>query len=384
MQPDPVNLITTNTALTDLVERLGAEPWVAMDTEFMRERTYYPQLCLIQIASKTEIACVDPLADIDLDLLRPLLQSSSTLKVFHAAFQDMEALLQSCGCVPAPVFDTQIAATLIGQPDQMGYARLVQAMLGVELEKSHARTDWARRPLAPEELQYAADDVRYLARLYPLLRDDLAARGRLRWLTAEFEAMTDPGRYVTEPGDAWKRIKAWKKLKPAQIGALRALAAWRETLAMEADRPRGWIIKDDVLGDIARRRPRDLAALGRIRGLADATLNKHGDRLLALVRDGASQPIDATPPPANRLSAEQQALADLLMAGLRLRAAAASISPSAIASRGDVERVVLGERDPALLHGWRREAAGGFVEDLLAGRTQLQVVDGELRAVEDG
>lgn len=251
--PEQVAVIEDNEQLAALVARLRDGEWVALDTEFMRERTYYPQLCLIQIAGPNELACVDPLALDDLEPLTALLTDTSVTKVLHAAVQDLEILWQTTGALPEPVFDTQVAAALLGYPDQIGYATLVASMLGHALDKAHTRTDWSQRPLAAEQVAYAADDVRYLAELYPRIREQLAKRGRLEWVNAESETLADPARYTPDPGQAWKRIKGVDKLRPAQQQALARLAQWRETTAMRRDRPRRWILKDDVLVQLARK-----------------------------------------------------------------------------------------------------------------------------------
>lgn len=370
--PGQVAVIENHENLRVLIERLRAHEWVALDTEFVRERTYYPQLCLIQLAGPHDLACIDPLALDDLTPLTDLLSDDNVTKVLHAAHQDMEILLQETGTVPAPIFDTQVAAALLGHPDQIGYARLVEAVLGHRLDKAHTRTDWARRPLSAEEIDYAADDVRYLAELYPHLRDRLHARGRLAWLTPDFEAMTDPDQYTPAPDQAWRRIKGVHKLRPAQQQVLARLAEWRETTAMTRNRPRRWILKDDVLIQLARRRPSKHAELARIRGIPEAAIRHHGDALLACIGDAGQTPAEALVADETPLPPEQQPLVDLLMAGLRAQAAAVDISTGALAGRKDLERLVAGERDLPILHGWRHAAAGQVLLELLAGRLRLR------------
>lgn len=374
-----VAVITEQGELVALMDRLASEPWVAVDTEFLRERNYYAQLCLIQIGTANIAVCIDPLAQLDLAPLRDLLVNPAITKVFHAAFQDLEILLQVTGEVPRPVFDTQVAATLLGHPDQMGYARLVEAMLGVQLEKAHSRSDWARRPLSQQELEYAADDVRYLAQLYPQMREALAQRNRLEWLAPEFEALADPARYRTDPDQAWRRVKGWKRLKPAQQQALAPMAAWRERTAMSSDRPRGWIVKDEILLDLARRRPSNMQALQSIRGMPEAVARKHGDTLLELMAAANKHPAEPLDTLPDRLVPEQESLVDLLMAALRARAAEADISPGALATRKDLEQMVAGRKDIALLQGWRKKAAGQLLQEVLEGKLKLGVQGGTLK-----
>lgn len=372
--PESVAVIADVEALRDLVQRLRKSAWVAVDTEFMRERTYYPKLCLVQLATDTELACVDPLALADLSPLTELWTDASVTKVFHAAGQDMEVLLQTAGELPRPVFDTQIAATLLGYPDQIGYARLVADRLGVTLDKSHTRSDWSRRPLSTEELDYAADDVRYLARLFPDMEAELERRGRRDWLDPEFETLLDADRYRPDPAAAWRRVRGGQRLRPGQRRALARLAEWREHAAMTGDRPRGWILKDEVLLTLAQKRPGDETELGKIRNLPENVRRKHGKTLVELIAaaaEGPAPPGVEEPAPAP-LPPERQPLVDLAMAGLRERSAATGIAAGTLANRKDLERLVAGERDLPLLKGWRREAAGQALLDLLEGKTALR------------
>lgn len=374
-----VAVITEQDALASLVAELSLAPWIAVDTEFLRERNYYAQLCLIQVGTPDLAVCIDPLALSDLSPLRDLFTNPNITKVFHAAFQDMEILLQATGAVPRPVFDTQIAAALLGHADQIGYARLVEAMLGVQLEKAHSRSDWSRRPLKSQEIEYAADDVRYLAALYPQMREQLEQRNRLAWLGPEFDAMTDPSRYRTEPERAWRRVKGWKRLKPAQQQALVPLAAWREQQAMSADRPRGWIVKDEILLDMARRRPNNEEAMASIRGMPDSLVKKHGQTLIGLIEQANKRPAEPLAPLPERLAPEQEPMVDMLMAALKLRAAEIDISPGALATRKDLEQLILGREDINLLQGWRAQAIGHILLALLQGENALRVHNGSLK-----
>jgi ribonuclease D len=373
--------IDTPDALADCCARLRGRDWLAVDTEFIRERTYYPQLCLVQVSDGETHACIDPLRLKDLGPLLELLYDPAVTKVFHAAGQDLELFFHLSGKVPGPVFDTQIAATLAGFGDQVGYARLVQELLGVELDKAHTRCDWSRRPLADAELLYAADDVRYLCQVYEKLRQELGHRGRLDWLTSDFAALVEPARFENPPEDAWERIGAGQKLRPAQQKILRALAAWREEQARRHDRPRRWIIGDDPLLDLARRQPKTTDELARLRGMPEGLIQKHGASLLATIAGAAQSaaPVAARDNP--RLSAAQQPVLELLQALVHAVSEQQAISPAALTNRRELERLILGERQLPVLEGWRRAAIGQPLLDLLEGRVALGIENGRVRTL---
>ncbi|MDH4312956.1 MAG: ribonuclease D, partial [Gammaproteobacteria bacterium] len=227
--------------------RLHGADRLALDTEFMRERTYHAQLCLVQIATEPDCYLIDPLVGLDLAPLHELLRDRSKLKILHAARQDLEVLLQSGGTVPGPLFDTQVAAALLGFPPQVGYAELVARQLGHSIDKGQTRTDWSRRPLTPAQVAYAADDVRHLLTLHTDLQAALVAKGRANWVAEEAAAYEDPALYRTDPALAWRRLKGLNRLRPAEQSAARALADWRERRAIESDKPRGWILADEAL-----------------------------------------------------------------------------------------------------------------------------------------
>ncbi len=292
--------IVDQAALTDFCTRLRGAVWLALDTEFIRERTYYPQLCLIQVASADEIACIDPLALPSLDPLLDLLYDPAVTKVLHAAHQDLELFFHLRGAAPAPVFDTQLAASALGSGNQIGYAALVRQLIGVELDKTHTRADWRRRPLAPEWLAYAADDVRYLPELYQRQRAALEARGWPDALAEDFRAICHPDRYRLQPDDAWRRIWEHNRLGGPQRAVLRALAAWREEQASAHDRPRRWILSDATLLELARRMPGDAEQLQRIRGLPAVTVQRHGADLLERIAAARAEPPEQWPPRSAR------------------------------------------------------------------------------------
>ena len=357
-------LVTTQSALAAAVFRLESADRLAIDTEFMREKTYHAQLCLVQVASASDCFLVDPLAGLDLEPMHALLADRGKLKILHAARQDLEVLQAGGRAVPAPVFDTQVAAALTGLPPQVGYADLVARRLGHSIDKGQTRTDWSRRPLSPEQLAYAADDVHHLLALHADLSAALAALGRDAWLAEDAAELEDPALYRTEPADAWRRLKGLGRLAPAAQSVARALAEWRERRAIDADKPRGWILADDALYGIAVVSPRTLAALGEVRSLPPATLRRHGEELVVLVAEALARPVgEVTAEPA-RPTSEENAKVSRLQAVVRETATAHGLAPELLATRRDVEALVFQGRSPsAALRGWRREVVG---ERLLA------------------
>lgn len=375
--------VDTPAALDALCVDLQGSDWLALDTEFIREKTYYPRLCLIQVANDAHIACIDPLALEGLEPFWQLLYDPAVTKVLHAAQQDLEIFTLLRGTPPSPLFDTQVAATLLGQGEQIGYATLVQVLLGVELDKSQVRTDWSRRPLSPEQLAYAADDVRHLREVFHYQRAALTERGRLEWLDEDFAALADPARYRVDPDTIWTRIKGASRLKPRQLAVLRALAAWREREAMARDRPRRWIVDDNLLVDLARLQPTEATQLGRLRGLDGERRRRYGEALLAVIAKARETPADEWPTPerSQSLSSEQDALLDALLAIVKLCAAEHQVSSGSLAGRRELEQLVQGG-DIALLHGWRKALAGDAVQHFLAGESHLAMGDDGLCRVD--
>jgi ribonuclease D len=379
--------IDSDSGLADLCAQLRGQPVLALDTEFLREKTYYAQLCLLQVAAEDVVACVDPLA-VNLDPLLDIIYDPQVIKVMHSARQDLEIFFDLRGDLPRPLFDTQVAATLMGFGEQVGYANLVREMLGVELDKMATRTDWSQRPLAAEQLRYAADDVRYLFTVYHQQQEQLAARGRLDWLQADFDELTQRDTYAVPPEQLWKRVRGTQKLKPGQLAVLRGLAVWREQRAQASNRPRRWILKDEVMVDIARRAPTNLAGLEQIRGIEGKLLSQHGEALLAIIaEEKASDPAHWPRRPGMRkLTPAQDAIVDVLMAVVRSRGAQHEVSAALLATRKALEALVadsasgegLTPGDHSLLHGWRGELAGHDVQSVLAGERKLLIRDGQL------
>ena len=372
--------IDTPDKLRDLCASLAGASWIALDTEFLRERTYFPKFCLLQIAAGEVVACVDPLALDDLGPLLDILLNPAVTKVFHSGRQDMEIVYLLCGRLPAPVFDTQLAAPLIGLGEQVSYAGLVSELLGINLSKSHSRTDWSRRPLSPEQIRYAADDVIYLEQAYRAMLPRLEKLGRLDWLEQDFAELVDPALYEIPPELAWQRIGGVYQLKPKPLSIVQTLAAWREQTARAQDLPRGWVLKDDALFDLARQQPANAEQLGHVRGLDERVVKRHGATIIRLIQDAAARP----PQPVGqrgrsaKKTVEQEAVLDLLMAVVRLRAAQNTLNPASLAGRKDLEQLLDGDPHARLLHGWRKTMVGDELAAVLRGELGLKITDGNL------
>jgi ribonuclease D len=348
--------------LRELAAEMAAAPVVGLDTEFLRERTYRAQLCLLQLATPARCECVDPLGSPDLGLLRPALTAQTPLKIMHAARQDLEVLWPLFGAV-APVFDTQVAAGLTGLPAQVGYGELVNRLLGVELDKSHTRTDWSRRPLSPAQLTYALDDVRYLAPLRERLLEQLDKLGRLVWLAEEMQPLASQDSLFVDPERAHERLKGLSELDPDRQRLAQRLAAWRERRAADRNRPRSWILEDTGLRAIVTRVPRDLAALRDLAELTPGFLENSGADILRVVLEAQMPP--SLPPLAGRTRPDPVVTdcVKKLAAITRDVAAALALSPEILATRREMELLARGEREVSLLRGWRRRVIG---EALLA------------------
>jgi ribonuclease D len=352
--------VTTATALEELNARLQKQARVGLDTEFLRERTYRAQLCLVQLSSPAEVACIDPLALRDLSPLVALLRANHVVKVMHASRQDLEVLFPVAG-LTAPVFDTQIAAALAGFPAQVGYGELVRRLLGRDLAKSHTRTDWSRRPLSPEQIEYALDDVRYLLPLADELQARLGQLGRLEWLSEELAAIGaagGSGGFAVDPGEAWRRLKGLRGLDPGRERLARELAAWRERRAAEHDRPRGWILDDAALREMVMRVPRTEAALAQIRELPAGLLKRRAGELLACVAAAAVPDPAPAVPDRPQSDPARAALLRKLAATVQGVAAGLALAPEVLATRRDLELLAAGSTDTAVLRGWRRAVLG--------------------------
>jgi len=367
--------ITTTADLAALCGRLAAEEFVTVDTEFMRERTYYPDLCLVQLAGTHDVAVVDAQAKgLDLAPLGALLANPAVVKVFHACRQDVEIFLLMFGAVPAPIFDTQVAAMVAGFGDQVGYDALVQALTGGHIDKAHRFSDWSARPLSAAQVDYAAADVTHLRDVYEKLTARLRVDGRMDWVGQEMAALADPNTYRVDPERAWERIKMRTKNR-RQLALVKAIAAWREREAQRVNIPRQRLIKDEQIPEIAALAPETAEALTRIRGISHGfATGKSGTSLLAVIAEAAALP-DAELPRAERNgepSRASPALIALLKVLLNARAEANNVAARLVASSEDIEALALDETaENQALTGWRAEMFGNDAVRLVRGEIAL-------------
>lgn len=361
--------------------------FVTVDTEFLREKTYFPKLCLVQIAAPGQKAvAIDPIeGNLNLTPLFDLLKDESVLKVFHAARQDLEIFYNLMGSVPAPLFDTQIAAMVCGMGDSVGYETLIRNTSGAEINKSMQYTDWSRRPLSDAQIDYALSDVTHLIDAYLALKEQLERENRSTWMKEEAQTLTDPSTLLPPPEDSWQRIKI-KSARPKNLIILKELASWRETLAQKRNIPRNWVMKDETLADIATQCPVEDEDLERIRNIPkdDGSLYK---ALLSIVKKAQKIDRKKWPKQAKRLSVtpEHQALIDLLKLLLKTVAAHNNVSPRLIASSDDIKMLVLGEETPEtkrILKGWRSNIFGQHIERLKNGEISIGYKDGQVSIIE--
>lgn len=378
-------LITTTDALADLCERLAKADFITVDTEFMRENTYWPELCLVQIADDKEAAAIDPLAPgIDLSPLLDLMcENEDVLKVFHAGGQDVEIIYNLTGKTPHPIFDTQIAMMAVSQSEQIGYSNLVESWLGFSIDKGARFTDWSRRPLTERQIEYAIGDVTHLSKIFPKLLKRLIKTGRGEWLDIEMEKLADPENYRTDMDTVWQKIRAPGR-NPAVLGRLKALAAWREREAMDKNIPRGRIMRDETLADIASHPPKEQQDLAKVRGLSTGWKdNDIGRRLMQTLADAKPLSDAEMPPKAPRgapLGKEGALVADLLKLLLKIRSREIDIAARLLARTDDLELLAAGQRkNLPILEGWRFEQFGRDALELVEGKLAFAVVNGRLK-----
>ena len=384
-KPVDYQYIDQNQQLSQFCEALQDARMCTIDTEFIRESTYYPILSLIQIASGEHRGCIDPFAITDFEPLKALLLKPGLLKVFHSPSQDLEILYQNFGDVPTPVFDTQLAAAVLGYNQQISYADLVQQVTGVQLEKKFTRADWSRRPLSEDELDYAMDDVRYLLPVYEHLKSELDSSKRSSWIEKDLNTMSSPETYQVDEAVLWKRLRGVQKLKGERLQIASDLCRWRETLAKQQDRPRRWITKDDALVEIARHRPQDMEALLTIPELSDKTAHRHGEKLLAIVA-AASRGDPATWPhhdKMNNLNTRQMALGDCLMGLCRIIADENNIALATLATRKDIDTLLLNQKNSRLTQGWRFAMAGEQLLNFIHGQSRISVDNEQIKLTSD-
>jgi ribonuclease D len=382
--PEPL-LITTTDALAAFCAPLAAEPFITVDTEFMRERTYYPELCVVQVAGEASVAVIDAEAPgIDLAPLWDLLLNPAVTKVFHAARQDIEIVLLKTGATPAPLFDTQVAAMVAGFGDQVAYDALVAALAGGHIDKAFRFTDWSARPLSPQQIAYAAADVTWLRRVYEKLVARLEREGRLDWVAEEMQELADPKTYRTDPETAWVRLKP-RSSNRRFLGALRAVAAWREREAVRLNIPRGRVVKDESLAEIAAARPTDAAELARIRGFPRGLAEgKAGAGLIAALAEAAALPEDALPEISERRDSGRASpgLVALLKVLLLAKCEEHHVAQKLVANSEEIELLAAeDEPDVPALHGWRRTVFGNAALALKQGRVALSAEGRRVRLV---
>lgn len=370
-----MTLVTDTASLAALCDRLAQERFVAVDTEFMRDKTYYAKLCLVQLAGTDEAAAVDTLAPgIDLAPLYGLMADPNVLKVFHAARQDVEIFVNQADAVPAPLFDTQIAAMVCGFGDAVSYDRLVRGLTGVRLDKTSRFTDWSHRPLTNKQVEYALADVIHLRPAYEKLHRRLEKTGRLEWLSEEMAVLTDPATYRVIPEEAWRRLKI-RSTKPKFLAVLRELAAWREREAQTRDVPRNRILRDDALVDVAAHMPQTPEELSRSRAFnRDSSNGKTGRAILDAVARAGAMPKDEWPtlPEPEETPQGRQPVADLLRVLLKIKCEENDVAPKLIASADDLDAIAANdEANVPAMKGWRREVFGDAALAVKHGRLGL-------------
>ena len=381
----PIQYSDTPGQLATLCEKIKKEPWLALDTEFLREKTYYPKFCLLQIATPEWVACIDPIALPQLESLFEAIYNPAIVKVFHSCRQDLEIFFQWTGKLPSPIFDTQVAAPLLGFQDNPGYAMLVSSLLSVNLNKAHTRADWSKRPLTEAELEYAADDVIYLCQIYQIMVQKLTALGRIDWLKNDFAELTNPALYKVDPETAWFKIKGKNKLTGKQLSIIQTLAQWREKIAQAEDRPKSWLLRDELLFDLAKLQPETVQELANVRGINERSVNRYGKELCQLITAAKNRP----PVPLHekdrsaKKSQQEEAILDILTALVRVRAEENALNPTILASRKDLEELLSnGDDECPLLHGWRYTMAGKELVGLLKGELLLGIDSDKLAIIE--
>ncbi|RDH81448.1 MAG: ribonuclease D [endosymbiont of Galathealinum brachiosum] len=374
--------IDTNEALALSCDTIRLSKVICIDTEFHRETTYYPELALIQVSDGEQTCCIDPLGITDFTPFLALLSNSNVTKVLHASGQDLEIFNHLFNTLPSPMFDTQIAAGLLGYGDQIGYAALIKKELNIDIDKSQSRTDWLRRPLNKDQLLYAASDVYYLAKAYPKMVAQLDSLNRLEWLHGDFSELCMPAKYQVDTNNIWKKVKGNQKLHGIQLAILQAVAAWREESAQKRNRPRRRIVPDDALIDIARLKPDSADKIKKLRSLNKTRLNSEdASQLLQRMNNALRMEKEHWPKHAKRhkLNMREEAIIDSLISLLKLKADEHHITPLNLASRKELESLLQGNTDIPLMQGWRYTHAGQVIEEFLNGRSFLKIISGELK-----
>ncbi|WP_283171363.1 ribonuclease D [Curtanaerobium respiraculi] len=373
-------LITDQGQLEEFVRGAISSQVLAIDTEFLREKTYYPKLCLLQMQTDDRTVLVDPFAVRDLTVLKPLFAAPGLLKLFHAGLQDIEILYHAVGIMPRPVFDTQIAAALLGHTQQIGYGALVSSVCGVPLKKTDSYTDWSRRPLSRSQLDYAADDVVYLPKLHEKMAAELERLGRTHWLDEDFAALVDEANYADDARERWRRLKRVNQLSRKQLAAAREVVEWREMRARKANIPRKWVMSDEQVVEAVKREARTIDQLFMVRGMHEKLSTADAREVVGALARGLDLPADQRPaldrPSKNEANVDVEV--DFMSALVRLRARQNNIAFQTLASHNDLAALARGYRDVDVLRGWRRDIVGAELLDLLAGNISLSMEMGNL------
>ena len=368
-----------------LCQKMKQESWLAIDTEFLREKTYYPKFCLLQIATLEWVACIDPIAlDGEMDELFEIINDPAIIKVLHSCRQDVEIFYHLTGKLPAPVYDTQLVAPLLGFQENPGYAMLVSGFLNINLSKTHTRTDWSQRTLSAEQIQYAADDVIYLAKIYQMMLQKLQVLGRENWLKEDFEQLMNPDLYDIPPEDAWLKIRGKNKLTGKQLAIVQVLAEWREQMAKKDNRPKNWILRDELILDMAKLQPTNMQAVAKIRGINDGFVRRNGQLVCQLIQKAQELPgLKLKSKANNKKTQQQEAVLDILTGLVRLRADENSLNPVILATRKDLEGLLLDDQESPLLHGWRYSMVGQELQNMLQGKVSISVEKSNLQVQEN-
>ncbi len=377
-------LIDNDSKLKDFVDRCCSSPYMAIDTEFLREKTYYARLCLIQVAIKDEIAIIDPFAIKDLSLLNKALSSPDVVKIFHASSQDIEILYHETGVVPKPVFDTQIAASLLGKSQQASYSSLVSLYCSVNLPKKDSFTDWSIRPLKKSQITYAEDDVVYLPKIYYDMMSALKKKNRLQWLDAAFEEISSPEKYEVKPFERYKKLRRVNQLNARQMAAAREFAAWRELRAQKVNIPRKWVVSDEQIVEACRREATSIDELYMVRGMRESLQAKDAREVVACIKKGLSCPKEDLPSVREKSRNEQNVdiMLDLMNAIVHLRSQENNIAPQTLAPQAELLKLARGhEKECELLKGWRYKVIGKELKELLQGKFSLRITDGNLKII---
>lgn len=377
-------LIDDDSQLKAFVKRCCTSPYMAIDTEFLREKTYYARLCLIQVAIEGEVAIIDPFAIKDITLLNDALTSPDVVKIFHASSQDIEILYHETGVVPRPVFDTQIAAALLGKSQQASYSSLVSSYCSVNLPKKDSFTDWSQRPLKDSQIRYAADDVVYLPQIYYDMVEVLNEKNRLHWLDEAFEEISSPEKYEIKPEERYRKLRRVNQLNAQQMAAAREFAAWRELKAQKINVPRKWIVSDEQIVEACRREARTIDELFMVRGMREFLRAEDARQAVACIKKGLLCPKEQLPQVHEKPKNEHNVdiVVDLMNAVVHLRARENHIAPQTLAPQAELMKLARGHDDECeLLKGWRYKVIGKELKELLKGKFSLRIADGNLEII---